>query len=77
MSVPVLSVRNLCVAFAGRSGLERVVDGISFDLSTGEIVGLVGESGCGKSVTCMALMDLLPPHVAELRTILQAEVYRG
>ena len=56
MSVPVLSVRNLCVAFAGRSGLERVVDGISFDLSAGEIVGLVGESGCGKSVTCMALM---------------------
>ncbi len=63
--MPVLSVRNLCVAFPGRNGPERVVDGISFDLSEGEIIGLVGESGCGKSVTSMALMGLLPLHLAE------------
>jgi len=64
VSIPALSVRNLCVSFPGRGGPERVVDGISFDLSDGEIVGLVGESGCGKSVTSLALMGLIPPHLA-------------
>jgi oligopeptide/dipeptide ABC transporter ATP-binding protein len=66
MSAPpgesLLSVRHLAVTFPLPSGEEaRVVDGISFDVAPGEIVALVGESGCGKSVTALALLDLVPP----------------
>ena len=68
MKNPLLSVRNLCVTFV-RDGLrQKVVDGISFDIQAGEIVGLVGESGCGKSVTAMALMGLLPPGITEVHS---------
>jgi oligopeptide/dipeptide ABC transporter ATP-binding protein len=59
---PLLSVRHLAVTFPLPSGEEaRVVDGISFDVAPGEAVALVGESGCGKSVTSLALLDLVPP----------------
>jgi oligopeptide/dipeptide ABC transporter ATP-binding protein len=59
---PLLSVRQLTVTFPLPSGEQaKVVDGISFDVGTGEIVALVGESGCGKSVTTVALLDLVPP----------------
>lgn len=66
MKNPVLSVRNLCVTFVRDGIAQKVVDGISFDIREGEIVGLVGESGCGKSVTAMALMGLLPPGVTKI-----------
>jgi peptide/nickel transport system ATP-binding protein len=65
MTTPALKVRNLSVSFHGETGPEPVVDGISFDLYAGEIVGLVGESGCGKSVTARALMGLIPDRVAK------------
>ena len=53
---PLLSVRSLAVAFGG----TRVVDGVSFDVSRGEVVALVGESGSGKTVTGLSLLDLVP-----------------
>lgn len=56
----VLSVRDLVVSFHGDEGTLRVLDGISFDLERGRILGLVGESGCGKSVTALSIMRLLP-----------------
>ncbi|TDC12896.1 ABC transporter ATP-binding protein [Streptomyces sp. 8K308] len=56
-----LDVDELTVTFAGRGGSgTRAVAGVSFAVDQGEVVGLVGESGCGKSVTSLALMGLLP-----------------
>jgi peptide/nickel transport system ATP-binding protein len=59
--MPLLDVRDLSVTFA-RRGQRTVhaVDGVSFTVDAGEVVGLVGESGCGKSVTSLAIMGLLP-----------------
>ena len=56
----VLSVRDLSTQFFTREGLVRAVDGVSFDVRRGETVGIVGESGCGKSVTALSIMRLLP-----------------
>lgn len=56
-----LNVDQLSVTFGGRGRKDSVaVDGVSFTVDQGEVVGLVGESGCGKSVTSLALMGLLP-----------------
>lgn len=60
---PVLSVKDLHVVFETRDGTVRAVNGVSFDLHQGETLGIVGESGCGKSVTAMSMMRLIkePP----------------
>jgi peptide/nickel transport system ATP-binding protein len=60
MANPLLTVNNLHVAFQTESGLVKAVDGVSFSLAAGEILGLVGESGCGKSVTALSLLRLIP-----------------
>ncbi|MEQ9125145.1 MAG: ABC transporter ATP-binding protein, partial [Alphaproteobacteria bacterium] len=57
---PLLAVRDLDVAFKTREGLVRAVNGVSFDLPRGEVLGILGESGSGKSVTLRAIMGLLP-----------------
>ena len=57
---PVIEVDDLKVWFANRDGIVRAVDGVSFDLQRGETLGLVGESGCGKSVTAMTMLQLIP-----------------
>src|SRR5919199_1034856 len=56
-----LEVNNLQTHFQTRAGLVRAVDGVSFQLDRGELLGLVGESGCGKSVTALSLMRLVAP----------------
>jgi peptide/nickel transport system ATP-binding protein len=58
---PLLEVSGLRTSFATRDGIVRAVDGISFSVDRGEIMGLVGESGCGKSVTSLSIMRLVPP----------------
>jgi peptide/nickel transport system permease protein len=57
---PVLAVENLAIGFDRRHGGVDIVDGISFEVHPGEVLGLVGESGCGKSLTALAVMGLLP-----------------
>jgi len=56
-----LDVRDLSVRIATDAGEVTVVDGVNFSLRRGEVVGIIGESGCGKSMTALALLRLLPP----------------
>ncbi|HEV2564737.1 MAG TPA: ABC transporter ATP-binding protein [Microvirga sp.] len=61
MTQPVLSVRDLHVEFVTRRGILKAIDGISFDIAKGEVLGVVGESGAGKSVTGSAVIGLIDP----------------
>src|ERR1041385_2808134 len=56
-----LDVRDLKTHFPTRAGLVRAVDGVSFYIDRGELLGLVGESGCGKSITALSVMRLIAP----------------
>jgi oligopeptide/dipeptide ABC transporter ATP-binding protein len=58
---PVLAVRDLRVHFFLEEGLVRAVDGVSFEVPPGQVVGIVGESGCGKSVTMRAILQIVEP----------------
>ena len=62
LTMALLEVRDLVVEFGVPGGTARAVDGISFDVDAGEAVGLVGESGCGKTTTALAIMRLLPEN---------------
>jgi oligopeptide/dipeptide ABC transporter ATP-binding protein len=59
-AAPLLSVRDLVTTFRGRDVTVRAVDGVSFDVPEGRTVALVGESGCGKSVTSLSILRLVP-----------------
>lgn len=61
MDAPLLSVQDLQTNFYTEEGLIKAVDGVSFDLYRGETLGIVGESGCGKSVTALSIMQLIRP----------------
>lgn len=71
MSEPLLQVRELITAFDTEAGLIRAVDQVSFEVHKGKTLGIVGESGCGKSVTAMSLVRLLPQPMGK---ILQGQV---
>jgi oligopeptide transport system ATP-binding protein len=60
LSTVLLDVRNLTTRFFTSAGAVHAVDGVSFSLAAGEAIGLVGESGCGKSVTALSIMRLVP-----------------
>ncbi|MBW2465577.1 MAG: ABC transporter ATP-binding protein [Deltaproteobacteria bacterium] len=71
MTAPLLEVTDLVTAFHTDEGTVRAVDGVSFDVAEGGTLGIVGESGCGKSVTSLSIMQLLPspPGLVERGTI--------
>lgn len=60
MQKAVLEVLDLRTYFYTRKGVVKAVDGVSFSLGAGEILGLVGESGCGKTMTCLSILRLIP-----------------
>src|SRR5262245_17170410 len=60
-AAPLLSVQDLRVSFAMDEGTVRAVDGVGFDVFPGQVVGIVGESGCGKSVTMKAVLQIVEP----------------
>jgi oligopeptide/dipeptide ABC transporter ATP-binding protein len=63
---PILSVQGLTVAFDTEAGPVRAVEAVSFDVIKGRTLGIVGESGCGKSVTALSIMRLLPQPMARI-----------
>ncbi len=61
--MPILELKNIVTTFKTEFGIARAVDGVSFSVEQGKTIGIVGESGCGKSVTSLSIMRLLPkPH---------------
>ena len=58
---PLLEVEDLRITFPSAGALSHPVDGVGFSLARGELLALVGESGCGKSLTALALLRLVPP----------------
>ncbi|BAB60495.1 ABC transport system ATP-binding protein P1P2A1A2 [Thermoplasma volcanium GSS1] len=69
---PIVKVNNLVTQFFTYKGIVKALDGVSFQIKPGEILGLVGESGCGKSVTATSIMDLIPDPPGR---IISGEIY--
>lgn len=67
MAEALLEVNNLEVTFATRMGVVSPVRGVSFRVNTHETLGIIGESGCGKSVTAQALMGLLSSRTSRVK----------
>jgi peptide/nickel transport system ATP-binding protein len=63
---PILEIDSLKTRFFTRDGVVRAVDGLSFNLLPGETLGIVGESGCGKSVTALSILRLIPPKLGKI-----------
>ena len=63
---PILEIDSLKTRFFTRDGVVRAVDGLSFNLLPGETLGIVGESGCGKSVTALSILRLIPPKLGRI-----------
>jgi peptide/nickel transport system ATP-binding protein len=60
---PILAIDNLHTRFFTRDGVVRAIEGLSLTVEAGEVLGIVGESGCGKSVTALSVMRLIPPQI--------------
>ncbi|MGE3067617.1 MAG: ATP-binding cassette domain-containing protein, partial [Hyphomicrobiaceae bacterium] len=75
MTPPLLEVQDLRTHFFNEEGVTRAVDGLSFTVAPQETLGIVGESGCGKSVTALSILRLLPPRLG--RTVGGRVLFEG
>ena len=66
MGDSLLSIENLKVSFSTENGVAEVLDGVNFSINSGEIVGLVGESGCGKTTLARSILGILPRNSAKI-----------
>ena len=66
MAEELLSIENLHVSFSTENGVAEVLDGVNFSIKSGEIVGLVGESGCGKTTLARSILGILPKNSARI-----------
>jgi len=66
MTSPLLEIKNLQTHFYTRDGVTRAVDGVSWSVQPGETLGVVGESGCGKSVSALSVLRLLPEKIGRI-----------
>lgn len=66
MTENLIEVKKLVTQFSGKNGTVTAVDGVSFSIKKGETLGVVGESGCGKSVTSMSILRLIPSHSGKI-----------
>ena len=76
MAKTLLDIQNLKTYFFTRRGVVKALDGVSFSVGTGETLGLVGESGCGKTVTCLSILRLVPQPAGRIvggRVLLDGE----
>jgi ABC-type dipeptide/oligopeptide/nickel transport system ATPase component len=71
--IVLLDVRNLKTYFFTEDGVVKAVDGVDFTVRRGEVLGLVGESGCGKSVTSLSIMRL----ISNPGRVVEGEIFRG
>ena len=78
MAEPILSVRDLETFFRPDEGVVRAVDGASFDLYPGRTLGIVGESGCGKSVTARSILRIVerPGRIEGGKVLLRRDIYK-
>ena len=65
-NAPILEIKDLSVAFEVDEGEVQALDGVNLEVSQGQTLGLVGESGCGKSVTALSVMRLLPKPMGKI-----------
>jgi ABC-type dipeptide/oligopeptide/nickel transport system ATPase component len=59
--MPLLEIQHLSTVFPTDAGLARAVDDVSLSVDKGKVLGIVGESGCGKSITALSILRLIPP----------------
>ena len=66
---PLLKIENLQTQFKTSEGIIKAANNVSFEIYPGEVIGIVGESGCGKSVTALSIMQLIPKPHGEIRMV--------
>ena len=79
-NAPLLEIRSLSTYFYTDEGVVKAVENVSFDIYPGEVLGIVGESGCGKSVTSLSILKLIPDPPGKIvhgEILLKEKIWSG